>query len=63
MERLHEIIDAYLSGSLTEFDRERLERVLNDFPTLRSVVDKRKKASPPVYTVEDSDLVPADFIL
>jgi len=63
MERLHEIIDAYLSGSLTEFDRERLEKILNDFPTLRSVVDKRQKSEPPVYTVEDSDLVPADFIL
>jgi hypothetical protein len=62
MEHLNEIIDAYLEGSLTDFERKRLEKVLSDFPTLQSVVEKRKK-SPPVYEVEDSDLVPADFIL
>jgi len=62
MDHLNDIIDAYLKGSLTDFDRQRLEKVLNDFPSLRSVVEKRKPKEPPVYTVEDSDLV-GDFIL
>jgi hypothetical protein len=65
MEHLNEIIDAYLDGTLTDFDRERLEKVLADFPTLRSVVERRKPKSAPVYNVEDSDLVAADadFVL
>lgn len=63
MDHLNEIIDAYLKGSLTDFDRERLEKVLNDFPTLRSVVDRRKPKEPTVYNVEDSDLVGDDLIL
>jgi hypothetical protein len=66
MEHLNEIIDAYLEGSLSTFECQRLEKILSDFPTLNSVLEARrakKRAASPVHEVEDSDLVSSDLIL
>ena len=59
MEHLNELIDAYLSGSLSSFECQRLEKVLSDFPTLKTVLETRrakKRAASPVHEVEDSEL-------
>jgi hypothetical protein len=63
MEHLNEMIDAYLEGSLSTFERQRLEKILADFPSLRSVVESRKPNARQTWVLDESDDGATDLVI